>query len=761
MERRHITVEGAVQGVGFRPFVYRLACASGVVGWVVNSAQGATLEVEAEAATLDHFIARLRAELPAPAAISALTITPMPPAADTDFTIRHSDAGGAKTAHILPDLATCPQCLHDLFDPTSPRYGYPFTNCTHCGPRYSIIQALPYDRANTTMQGFGMCAQCRAEYDNPHDRRFHAQPNACPVCGPQIALWDSHGREIATRSDALCMAAEALRHGEIVALKGLGGFQLLVDAQDAQAVARLRQRKQRYEKPLAVMFPLLAQVTACCAVSDAECNLLTSSAAPIVLLQRTGGRVAANVAPNNPYLGVILPYTPLHHLLLDDLGFPLVATSGNVSGEPIITDEAEALHQLAGIADVFLVHDRPIARPIDDSVLFVVEGAPVMIRRARGYAPQTIALAGVDEAIIATGTHQKNTVAIAHNGQVTLSPHLGDMENAATVNLFARTLTDLQALYDLHPLAAACDLHPDYPATRHAEQMGLPLTRVQHHAAHIFAAMAEHHLSAPVLGVAWDGTGYGDDGTIWGGEFLYITERDVQRVAHLRPFPLPGGDLAAREPRRSALGLLYVLYGDALPADGLDFTATERRILTTAIGRGINTPMTSSMGRLFDGVAALLGLQQRSSFEGQAAMALEYAAHGDESEQTYPFTVTPVTVEGGRSTGIIEWKLMLEALLQAGDIHQQAATFHNTLAAMIVTIAQQVGIGSVVLSGGCFQNRRLLNLAIQRLRAAGFTPYWPQQFPANDGGVALGQIVAAVRERNNHVFSRTGEVNQR
>jgi hydrogenase maturation protein HypF len=767
MERRHLRIQGAVQGVGFRPFVYRLANELGLGGWVVNSPQGVVVEVEALPPLLDTFLTRLQDELPPHALIQELDWQRTHPLGERTFTIRHSDHNGAKTALILPDLATCPDCLREIHDPADRHYHYPFTNCTHCGPRFSIIRALPYDRANTTMRDFVMCDDCRAEYENPLDRRFHAQPNACPHCGPQLTLWNRAGETIEVRYDALLAAADALKQGAIVALKGLGGFQLLVDARNPDAVSLLRQRKGRYEKPFAAMFPTLEQVEQTCEVSEAERALLQSSAAPIVLLSYRGGDIAPQVAPDNPYLGVMLPYTPLHHLLMDALGFPVVATSGNVAGEPIVTDEGEALAKLGDIADLFLVHNRPIARHVDDSVAYVFEGEAVLLRRARGYAPAPIHLKAATQPIIAVGAQQKNTIAIAHSGNVFLSQHLGDLDNAAVYDAFKQTLHDFQQLYDVQPPSIACDLHPDYTSTYYAEQSGLKVVHVQHHYAHVLSCMAEHGLDAPLLGVAWDGTGYGTDGTIWGSEFLHIgTEHlkeglgeTVQRVAALRPFRLPGGDLAAREPRRSALGLLYELYGEDFPRERLDFTASELNLLTAALNKGLNAPLTSSMGRLFDGVAALIELRQRCSFEGQAAMALEFAAQKHDTDECYPFEITPVTSDEGAYGYIMEWKPMMKVLLQEDDKRVIAAKFHNTLTAMLVAVAEKVGEPMVVLSGGCFQNRTLLEKSIYQLRAAGFQPYWQRQIPPNDGGVALGQVVAAIKESSN-VSSRTGSIDE-
>lgn len=749
IERWRLNIQGTVQGVGFRPFVYRLAQETGTSGWVLNSSQGVVIEVEAEETTLGAFVDRLQGELPPHAAIYDIQLRAIPVCGERDFHIRHSHDTGIKSAFILPDLAICPECLRDITDPENRRYRYPFTNCTHCGPRFSIIEALPYDRPNTTMRQFIMCAECQAEYENPLDRRFHAQPNACPHCGPQLALWDRGGRVLAQRDDALRTAVAALRQGLIVAVKGLGGFHLLVDAGNPQAVALLRERKGRYEKPFAVMFPSIEQVEYACELTPLERQLITSPEAPIVLLRQQNNLLAPEIAPENPYLGAMLPYTPLHHLLLADQGSPVVATSGNLSGEPICIEEHDALTKLGHIADLFLVHNRQIARHVDDPVVCAAAGETLVLRRARGYAPKPIALPQASgKTILALGAHQKNTVALLHNGHAFLSQHLGDMDNAATFDAFRRTLTDLQTLYAAKPSAVACDLHPDYTTTHYAEQCLLPVSKIQHHYAHILSCMAENQIEAPVLGVAWDGTGLGTDGTIWGGEFLLVDDKNYTRIGHLRPFPLPGGEAAAREPRRSLLGLLYAMYGADLPRERLQFTPKELQLLLTALDKGINVPLTSSMGRLFDAVAALAGIRQRCSFEGQAAMALEFAAMGANTDECYPFQITPVTNANGIKKQMIEWKPMLTAMLAEVDTAAISAKFHNTLAAIIVQMAQQAGIPNIALSGGCFQNRLLLELTVARLRASGFTPYWQRQIPPNDGGIALGQIAAALREEN-------------
>ncbi len=750
-ERQRLLVQGAVQGVGFRPFIYRLAAEIGIQGWVSNSAQGVVIEAEAPLPRLEAFLARIESQKPPHSSIQNIQVESIPvvgTSADVVFEIRESSVAGNRSTIILPDLATCPDCLREMFDPANRRYRYPFTNCTHCGPRYSIIESLPYDRPNTTMRAFVMCAQCRAEYENPLDRRFHAQPNACPDCGPQLRLWDSTGHGMAVRDSALLVAADALRTGLIVALKGIGGFQLLADARNPEAVRLLRERKQRPEKPFAVMVATIEQVKTVCEVSAAEEQLLASSESPIVLLRRYDHDcVCAEVAPGNPNLGVMLPYTPLHHLLMAELGFPVVATSGNLSGEPICIDEHEALTRLKDIADVFLVHNRPIARPVDDSVTRVMADAECVLRRARGYAPLPVELPDALPVVIASGAHLKNTVAMSIGRQVFVSQHIGDLETPEALSAFEHALKDLQALYEQPAALIACDLHPDYRSTHLAQEMAQrfqrPLVQVQHHYAHILSCMAEHHLSAPVLGVAWDGTGYGTDGTIWGGEFLEVGADSFERCAHLRPFRLPGGEQAIREPRRVALGLLFELYGEDLPdLPQLGFSAAELVVLKGALARNVNAPLTSSMGRLFDGVAALIGLCRHASFEGQAAMDLEFACcDGVITRRSYPLNISSISIDWGPMVECILGDLA--AGLSAAEI---AATFHNTLIEMIVSVAARQKIEQVVLSGGCFQNRHLLEGSIDLLRKAGFRPYWNQRIPSNDGGIALGQIVAAHRE---------------
>ena len=757
--RLQVQIRGAVQGVGFRPFVYRLARELGINGWVMNSPGGVTLDVEGPRPVLDGFLRRIDAERPPHAAVQGMEVTEREPAGLGHFEIRTSEQRGEPSALVLPDLATCPDCLHEVFDPADRRHGYPFTNCTHCGPRFSILTALPYDRANTTMSRFALCAKCEAEYHDPGNRRFHAQPNACPRCGPQLQLWDAKGRVVAEKGAALTAAGEALRAGQIVAVKGLGGFHLMVAANDEDAVKRLRLRKCREAKPFAVMFPTPGSVRAQCEISALERRLLTSPAAPIVLLRRrTRSKsrlvLASSIAPDNPWLGVMLAATPLHHLLLTGLGVPVVATSGNRSEEPLCVDEAEARTRLAGIADLFLVHDRPIARPVDDSVVRVVAGRELVLRRARGYAPLPVPVAGQTTAL-AVGAQLKSAVALAVGPHAFISQHLGDLETAAARENLQREAAALEQFHQARPMVVATDTHPDYASTQFAgrlaaERPGTRLVRVQHHHAHVLACMAEHDLEPPVLGIAWDGAGLGTDGTVWGGEFLRVNERTIQRVAHWRPFPLPGGDAAAREPRRAALGLLWELLGEqALLCGDLPsvqaFTPAELRLLRPMLVRGVNTPRTSSVGRLFDAAASLLGLRQKNRFEGDAAMQMEFAAaQARVPERPYPFRI---------ANGSVDWVPLFMALLndwRSGvPAPAIASRLHGALVSAMVTVATCVCERTVVLTGGCFQNRVLTEAAIKALRAAGCRPFWHRQVPPNDGGIALGQLVAARRELEN------------
>lgn len=752
VERLRIEVGGAVQGVGFRPFVHRLAVSEGLGGFVCNTGEGATLEVEGATAALERFLGRLDAEIPPPADIRERRMRRLAFRGEHEFKIKPSVCSGRRAAVVLSDLATCSECLGEVFEPNDRRYRYPFTTCMHCGPRYSIIESVPYDRERTSMRGFPMCPSCRAEYENPASRRFHAETNACPACGPRLALWDARGEALAESDAALHEAVAALAAGRIVALKGLGGFQLLVDARNEAAVARLRECKQRPAKPFALMTATFADALEIAEASNEERRLLLAPAAPIVLLRSRPGQslVAPGVAPDNPRLGIMLAYTPLHHLLLRALGFPVVATSGNRGEEPIVADEHEALERLAGLADLLLVHDRPILRPVDDSVARVTAGGETLLRRARGYAPLSLAIAGLIKPVLAVGGHQKNTVAVAAGDRLVLGPHVGDLGGGETRAAFARAIAGLKELYGVHPGVVACDLHPDYYSTRAAEGMGLPVRRVPHHLAHVLAGMADNDLEGPVLGVAWDGNGNGEDGTLWGGEFLAVEGVNHRRVAHLHGFHLPGGEAAMREPRRSALGALHASFGEAVLAREdlrpiAAFSPAERRVLAAMLARGVNSPLTSSAGRLFDAVAAILGLCQRASFEGEAAMTVEFAA--DRAEATHRFAPPALRADGDRL--IADWRPMIETMTEAFRMgvsaEALAAGFHDWLVELIVAVAARVGIERVLLTGGCFQNARLTERAVARLRTEGFAPYRHRRIPPNDGGLAVGQALFAAR----------------
>ena len=753
--RLRVSLQGAVQGVGFRPFIHRLATDLNLRGWVQNSGEGVQIEVEGVRESLENFLRRLPLEKPPLSFIQSLESSWLDPAGVAAFEIRASSEAGPRTAIVMPDLATCPDCRAEIFDSSNRRFRYPFTNCTNCGPRFSIIESLPYDRANTSMKRFSMCPECAAEYHDPTNRRFHAQPNACPQCGPKLVLWNPVGTPMAVEHAALHQAAAALREGHIIALKGIGGFQLLVDARNKSAVDLLRQRKHREEKPFAVMFPSMEAVRAECEVNGAEAALLGGSASPIVLLRRTGNSLASSVAPNNPQLGAMLPYSPLHHLLLAELGFPMVATSGNLSDEPICIDEQEALARLAGIADFFLVHDRPIVRHVDDSVARILLGREQVLRRARGYAPLPIQLAPesnrVNEPVLAVGAHLKNAVALAIGSRVFISQHIGDLETSAAYDAFTRVAADLPRLYEVRPRLIAHDLHPDYLSTQFARRLaaGCENSRtvaVQHHVAHVLGCMAENELHPPVLGVSWDGTGYGSDNSVWGGEFFSINGESARRFAHFRQFRLPGGDRAVKEPRRSALGLLQAISTDAtLNRADWHFEESELRTLISMLQRGVNSPLSSSVGRLFDAVASLLNVRQVSNFEGQAAMELEFALQGVETSDFFPFETRVEPGDAGQMI-IIDWQPMTQGLLEAKNrgesLGRLSAKFHNTLAEIIVEVAKLAAHPQVALSGGCFQNRHLTERAVGRLESAGFRAYWHQRVPPNDGGIALGQIVA-------------------
>ncbi len=773
MPARRFHVTGIVQGVGYRPFVHGLARRLGVRGWVRNASDGVWCHAEADTGTLEIFAAALAREAPPMAVVTAVEQDDVPEEGHADFTIVASQASDEGATLISPDIATCDACLHELSDPEDRRYRYPFINCTNCGPRFTVIDDIPYDRPLTTMRDFTMCEACAREYGDPADRRFHAQPDACFVCGPRLYLmgdalgldptwaWDPAcevvprpHRDVTTerrRSDAIVeTAARLLAGGHIVAVKGLGGFQLACDARDDAAVARLRARKRRYGKPFAVMLPSLDAVAQYCVVSSEEAHVLASPRAPIVLLRMRpdAPALAPSLAPGLRELGVMLPYTPLHHLIMHAFDGPLVMTSGNVSEEPIATDNAEALERLSTIADAFLLHDRQIRSRYDDSVVRVTSRGIDLVRRARGFAPFPLTVPFVSSIdILAVGPEQKNTVTLVSGDKAFVSQHIGDVENAATFEAFERAIADYARLFRITPALVAHDLHPEYLPTKHARGMGLPCEGVQHHHAHIVSVMAEHGVPGPVIGVALDGTGYGPDGTIWGGEVLVATWDDYERAAHLSLLPLPGGAAAIRRPARMALGALIAHGLTEHPGASrlLDRLAhAERDTVQRMIDRRLNTLMTSSAGRLFDAVASLVGVRDDVAYEGQAAVELEALA--DEREGgAYSFAF----VEGrpGTIDATPMFAALLDDLARATPTPAISARFHRGFSAAIVDacvrVSCETGIRTVALSGGVFMNRIVLESVTAGLERAALTVLTHRQLPANDGGVSFGQAVVA------------------
>ena len=793
VQLKQISIRGVVQGVGFRPFVYRLAHEHGLTGWVLNHSGGVEIEVEGLRPALEAFIHDLVAQAPPLARIVAVEVRDAPPNGYTHFEIRHSVAEEGRYQLISPDIATCSECVRELLDPADRRYRYPFTNCTNCGPRFTIIRDIPYDRRLTTMQPFSMCAECQREYDDPLDRRFHAQPNACPVCGPHLWLEMTQkaqepGEEgrAGSRSlpadladqDVIAQAAHWLQAGLILAIKGLGGFHLACDATNRAAVQTLRSRKARPAKPLAVMMDTLDEVLRHCYVSEAEQELLTSPQCPIVLLRwRDDSTVVREVAPGNLYLGVMLPYTPLHHLLLREMDRPLVMTSGNLSEEPIAQDNDEARCRLGSLADAFLMHNRDIHARYDDSVVLVVDSLPgvgspgpvapsslvrrlpsvQMIRRARGYAPFPIRLPFPVRQILAVGAELKNTFCLTRDDFAFVSQHIGDMENVETFEHFEATIALYRRLFRIEPEIIAYDSHPDYFPTHYALSTAQdPKSKipVQHHHAHIAACLADNGWSledGEVIGVAWDGTGYGLDGRIWGGEFFTGGYHGFRRVAHLEYLPMPGGEAAIRNPWRLALGYVLALTGETPDLSGL----ADREIMAVRhqVEHRLNTPYTSAMGRLFDAVAALLGVRHCVSYEAQAAIELEMLATRRAVGRTVaerPLTY-PYELEQTQAGMVIRLKELLKAILSDHrngiDVAEIGWRFHHSLAEMLTgvccQIADETGLRTVALSGGCFQNRLLLALSVLRLEEAGFQVLLHRQAPCNDGGVSLGQAVLA------------------
>ena len=793
--RRAISVQGVVQGVGFRPFVYRLAQEHGLTGWVLNHSGGVEIEIEGRPPALNRFIESLSHRAPPLARIEGVQTRLLDPIRDTVFEIRASVREEGRYQLVSPDIATCADCQHELLDPADRRYRYPFTNCTNCGPRFTIITDIPYDRSLTTMRPFRMCSECQTEYEDPLDRRFHAQPNACPVCGPRVWFQpsDAASPDAAARApdapwsergQAISDACSLLRSGEVLAVKGLGGFHLACDATNGRAVATLRARKQRPAKPLAVMMATLEDVRRHCIVPPDEERLLTSPQCPIVLLPwRPESDIDRLVAPSTDDLGVMLPYTPLHHVLLRDAARPLVMTSGNLSEEPIACENEEAIRRLSHLADGFLLHNRDIHARYDDSVWFVprapntscsqnprlVAASPMAaampfaqpIRRSRGYAPFPIRLPFSAAKVLACGPELKNTFCLTRDDYAFVSQHIGDMENLDTLEHFEATIELYKHLFRIEPEIIAYDMHPTYLSTRYALSLPVgPEARVpiQHHHAHIASCMADNAWpcdGGPVIGVAWDGTGYGPDGCVWGGEFLVTDYSNYRRAGHLEYLPMPGGEAAIRNPYRLATGYGYALTGQLQDVTG-NATEEELRVIKDQIDRHINCPLTSAAGRLFDAVAAVLCLRARVSYEAQAAVELEAAAWAfrppsPSCVMDYPFAIESDGAADGQSCLEVRLRRTFEAVLadvkQGVPIDEIAYRFHLTVAHIIGLMCERIAaatqLSTVALSGGCFQNRLLLGLVLPLLRDAGLTPLVHRQVPCNDGGISLGQAAIA------------------
>jgi hydrogenase maturation protein HypF len=749
-----IWVRGIVQGVGFRPFIYGLAEQHHLTGWVRNTSSGVEIEVNGSQAGVLAFLSVIHDNPPPLARIDELRSQPCEPDGYTAFEIQSSQPKPGDFIPVPPDISICPDCQEELFSPVDRRYRYPFVNCTNCGPRFSIIKDIPYDRPLTTMAGFKMCPDCQAEYDDPRNRRFHAQPTACPICGPQL-WYEENGKRLGEREEALQLARLALQAGKIIAVKGLGGFHLACDATNPAAVEELRKRKKRSDKPFALMAFGLAALERHCQVNPAEKELLLSRQHPIVILERKpGSPVVVTVAPYQHTIGIMLPYTPLHLLLLEPApDFPdvLVMTSGNLSEEPIAFEDEDARNRMAELADAYLLHDRPIHMRVDDSVTRVVNQHSYLIRRSRGYAPDPIQLPNAVPSILATGAELKNTFCLTRDDYAFLSHHIGDMENYETLRSFEEGITHFERLFRIQPEVITCDMHPDYLATRYALQLAnekdLPLVQVQHHHAHLAACLADNHWKndGPVIGLSFDGTGLGTDGAVWGSEFLLGNFAGYRRLYHLSYVPLPGGDLATRKPARMALAHLWQAgidwEADLPPVKTLCYE--ERTALRTQLTHRLNSPSTSSMGRLFDAVSALIGVRQAATYEGQAAIELEALADPQESG-SYAFDVTDRLVNPAPvlQALISDWR-------QGISLPVLSARFHNGMVQMIVDVCkiiqQHEGVNTVALSGGVWQNRYLLENTCQVLQKSGFTVLTHQQVPANDGCIALGQAMIAAK----------------
>lgn len=752
-----IRIEGFVQGIGFRPFIYKLAHEMALRGWVNNDTEGVNVVFEATEAEYELFLKRLDAEKPPLAELKKVdtTKTICSSRQFINFEIHKSEVTRSFGADVLPDLATCSACLTDITDAHNRRYQYLFTNCTHCGPRFSIIEALPYDRQNTTMAKFKQCEACQSEYENPLDRRFHAQPNACSQCGPQIFLQDQQQNELTCGFESLEKIVDALRQGQVVALKGIGGYQLAVDARNSAAVDLLRHRKRRGRKPFAVMMQNLEEVEEYCELNSVESKELTAASAPIVLLKnkKDGLSVANSVAPNNPYLGVFLPNTPLHFWLLKLFAGPLVVTSANLSEEPLVYKEPEVFDRLRGIADIYLTHNRPIARPIDDSVVQVIEGRVFVLRSARGFAPQIIRRKS-EAGVIAAGPHMKNTFAVALKNKSILSQHIGDMESDRSQDLFVSEVQNYLQFYHLQPAQIKCDAHPSYFTSEWSELVAqeyrLQRESIQHHRAHIYAVLAENTVQGPFMGVSWDGTGYGDDGTIWGSEIFIgqSGQQILERVASIRSFRLLGGEAAVRSPWKVGLSLLFEVDFELARAwfDKYHFDKTPEtfQVLHQMWEKTVNAPVCSSMGRFLEGVSALLGIAQENEFEADTAIQLEHAAI--QSGLTDAL-ISEINSSWLSINNIYLWdwghwvQRAVKSTLQGEGSEVWAFDIHQRLILAVVELAGILGQTQLVIGGGVFQNRLLMSALLQRCQSVGLSVLTPSRIPINDGGVAMGQLI--------------------
>jgi len=756
--RKAIDVTGIVQGVGFRPFVYRLAHDCNLTGFIANTPAGVTIEVQGDDNLVDAFLQRLQTEAPPLARITSIAPYDVEQqAGDTSFRILASRFDTPPKALVSPDVAVCADCLREMMNPRDRRFRYPLINCTNCGPRFTIIRDIPYDRARTSMASFPMCAACQAEYEDPANRRFHAQPNSCWDCGPQVQLWDDDGSRLDI-AEPVREAARLLEGGSIVAIKGLGGFHLACNARNQAAVSLLRERKRRVEKPFAVMIRRIEDAGRFCEVDDAGHKLLLSIERPIVLLPRkTDADLAPSIAPHNRYLGLYLPYTPLQHLLFASGKFDsLVMTSANLSEEPIAIDNDEAVQRLRNIADAFLVHDRDILRRCDDSVVRPAAGRSQQLRRSRGFVPVPVALERESEPILAVGGELKNTICLVRGSEAFLSQHIGDLENLESYKFFEEAVEHMQRILEVHPKTVAYDLHPDYFSTKWAlARAGVELVGVQHHHAHVAACMAENHLDGKVIGIALDGTGYGLDGTIWGGEVLLADYVDFERVAHFEYIPLPGGAAAIHEPWRTAVSYLTKHYGQDLSNLDLPLVrsidARKLQVVQQMIDRQIHSPRTSSCGRLFDAVAAVAGVRSVVNYEAQAAIEFEMAAHDSTDQGVYPFDLLPEGTNWIVGTlPLFQWLLRdVRHQQPVGDISRR---FHAGLAATFVELAEKIReqskLNRICLSGGCFQNALLFDLLREGLRSKSFEVYFHSEVPTGDGGISLGQaLVAAHRPK--------------